>query len=75
MGSDDVSELRPPTGLLFIPQVIYEYGEQWWNDICRGILLIRLSELYGNPTSSHLVAEEKLAKEMTFALPSIYFIL
>jgi hypothetical protein len=19
-------------GLLFIPQIIYEYGEQWWND-------------------------------------------
>jgi hypothetical protein len=24
---DYISELRPPTGLLFIPQVIYEYGE------------------------------------------------
>jgi hypothetical protein len=28
--------LRPPTGLLFIAQVIYEYGEPWWNDIHRG---------------------------------------
>jgi hypothetical protein len=26
MGRDYVSELRPPTGLLFIPQVIYEHG-------------------------------------------------
>jgi hypothetical protein len=31
-----VSELRPQTGLLFIPQVIYEYGQRWWNDIYRG---------------------------------------
>jgi hypothetical protein len=30
-----VSELRPPTGILFIPQVIYQYGEPWWNDIGR----------------------------------------
>jgi hypothetical protein len=28
MGWDDVSELQPPTGLLFIPQVIYEHGER-----------------------------------------------
>jgi hypothetical protein len=27
MGWHEVSELRPPTGLLFISQVIYEYGE------------------------------------------------
>jgi hypothetical protein len=33
---DDVSELRPPTGLLFIPQLIYEYGEPRWNDTDRG---------------------------------------
>jgi hypothetical protein len=26
-GRDDVSELRSPKGLLFIPQVIYEHGE------------------------------------------------
>jgi hypothetical protein len=32
-GWDYVSELRPSAGLLFIPQTIYEYGEQWWNDI------------------------------------------
>jgi hypothetical protein len=30
-----VSELRPPVALLFIPQVMYEYGETWWNDINR----------------------------------------
>jgi hypothetical protein len=31
-----VSELRPPTGLVFIPLVIYEYGEPRRNDIDRG---------------------------------------
>jgi hypothetical protein len=35
-GRGYVSELRPPTGLLFIPKVIYEYVEPWWNDIYRG---------------------------------------
>jgi hypothetical protein len=38
MGWDDVSELRPPAGLLFIPNIIYEYGEPLWNDIDRKIL-------------------------------------
>jgi hypothetical protein len=36
MGPDDVSELRPPTQLLFIPQVIYEYGQPRWNDTGKG---------------------------------------
>jgi hypothetical protein len=34
---DDVSELRPTTGLLFISRVIYERGELWWNDADREI--------------------------------------
>jgi hypothetical protein len=33
-----VSELQPPTVPLFIPLVIYEYEEPWWNDIDRGEL-------------------------------------
>jgi hypothetical protein len=33
---ENVSELRPPTGLLFIPQVIYVCVELWWNDIDSG---------------------------------------
>jgi hypothetical protein len=33
---DYVSELRPPIGLLFISQVIFEYGEPRRNDIGRG---------------------------------------
>jgi hypothetical protein len=50
---------------LFIPQVIYEHGEPWWNDIEREKLLIHPPELSGNPTSSHLVAKQEiLAKEM-----------
>jgi hypothetical protein len=35
MECGDVSELWPPTGLLFIPQVIYEYRELRWNGIDR----------------------------------------
>jgi hypothetical protein len=50
MGWDYVIELRPPTGLLFIHQVIYEHGEPWWNKMGRGKLLIRPPELSGNPT-------------------------
>jgi hypothetical protein len=56
---DYVSDLRQPTGLLFIPQVIYEHGEPWWNDIDRKKLLIRPSELSGNSASSHLVANQE----------------
>jgi hypothetical protein len=35
MGWDYVSELRPSTGLLFIPKMIHEYGESWRNDTDR----------------------------------------
>jgi hypothetical protein len=44
MGWDYVSELRPPTGLLFIPQVMYGHEEPWWNDVDMGKLLICLPE-------------------------------
>jgi hypothetical protein len=33
MRRDDISALRPPTGLLFMPQVIYEHREPWWDHI------------------------------------------
>jgi hypothetical protein len=33
MGWDCVSELRPPTGIFFIIQMIYQYGQPQWNDI------------------------------------------
>jgi hypothetical protein len=32
---DFVCELRPPAGLLFIPQMILDHGELRWNDIDR----------------------------------------
>jgi hypothetical protein len=37
---------------LFIPQVIYEHREPWWNDIDRGKLLIRPPVLSDYPTKS-----------------------
>jgi hypothetical protein len=51
MWRDYVSELRPPTGLLFISQVIYGHGEPQWNDINKEKLLICLPELSGHPTT------------------------
>jgi phage pi2 protein 07 len=56
---DDVSELRSPTDLLFIPQVIYEHGKPRWDAIDGG-KVIRPSELTGRASSSHLVAKEML---------------
>jgi hypothetical protein len=41
MGSDYVSELLPLTDILFIPQMIYEYGERRWKDIDRENLRTR----------------------------------
>jgi len=29
VGLGEISQLRPPAGLLFIPQMIYENGELW----------------------------------------------
>jgi hypothetical protein len=66
MGQDFVSDLRPPAGLLFIPEVIYEYGESLWNnDVDRGKLICPL-ELSGNIyQQSRLVAkQEKHGEEM-----------
>jgi hypothetical protein len=56
---DYVSKLQSPTGLLFIPEVIYEHWAPWWNDIDRERLLIRPPQLSGNPTSSHLVSSQE----------------
>jgi hypothetical protein len=36
MGRDYVSELRPQTDLLFVPQIIYEHGEPRYSNIDRG---------------------------------------
>jgi hypothetical protein len=49
MGWDYVTELWPPTGLLFISQVINENGEPWWNYVSGGkLVFVRQSS--GNPT-------------------------
>jgi hypothetical protein len=68
--------MLPPTGLLFIPHVIYVYGELWWNDIYGGTP-DSSSDLSGNLFSSHLVAkQEEMAQEMIkFSLRSISLIL
>jgi hypothetical protein len=54
--------------------VIYDNGEQWWNDINGGKLLILPPKL---STGSHLAAKhDEVAKEITdFALEIISFIL
>jgi hypothetical protein len=48
---DNVSELRPPTGLLFITQEIYEYGEPRWKDSDR----IKLKNSEKNLSQCHFV--------------------
>jgi hypothetical protein len=35
IGKDYISELWPLMGLLFISQMIYDYGEPWWNNMDR----------------------------------------
>jgi hypothetical protein len=50
-----VSELRPPTGLLFILRGECEDGDPWWNDIDKG----SPPELSGKPTSSHLIVKQE----------------
>jgi hypothetical protein len=45
-----VFKLGPPAGLLFTPKAIYESGDPWWNEVDRGKLLTRPSELSGNFT-------------------------
>jgi hypothetical protein len=56
------------------PKWYNEYGDAWWNGIGMGKLLIRLPDLSGNHTSSHLVAEQdELAEEvLNLALRSIF---
>jgi hypothetical protein len=55
MGWDYVSDLQPPAGLLFIPHMIYELENAWWNDVDRG-KLIRPPDLWQSYQQSHLVA-------------------
>jgi hypothetical protein len=75
VGWDYVSERRPPTGLLLIPQVIYEHGEQWWNNTDREELLICPPDLIANVTNSYLVTkQQELAKKVSSVKTTQYYI-
>jgi hypothetical protein len=41
-------------GLLFIPQVMNEYGQPWWNDIDRGKLKKNLSQFHFVHQKTHM---------------------
>jgi hypothetical protein len=70
-----VSELRWTTGLLFIPQVIYEHGEPWWNDVNRGnSWLVHPSSLAILPAKSSGRKQNWAKRIMNFALWSFFFI-
>jgi hypothetical protein len=58
-GSDYVSELQPPTGLLFIRPVIYEHGVPWMNDIERRTPDSSTRALWQFYQQIHLVANRK----------------
>jgi hypothetical protein len=66
MGWDFISEMWPPLGLLFIPRLIYEYGQQWWNDdVDKWKLPICPPELWQFYHLSNLVAkQDEMAKEI-----------
>jgi hypothetical protein len=53
MGRDCVSELRPPTGVLFTLQMGYEH---WWNDIDRR----KLKKSGKNLSQCHFVHHKSL---------------
>jgi hypothetical protein len=63
-------------GLLFIPQVMYEHGELWWNDVEWG-KLIHQSAVWQSYQQGHLVAsQEDLGKgNYGFYLQNVSFIL
>jgi hypothetical protein len=63
MGLDYVSELQPPTGLLSIPQVIYEHGDI---GVATMVLMIRRNQ------SPEL---ERARPLIDFFLLALYFIL
>jgi hypothetical protein len=57
MMMDYVSELRLPTKLLFVRQVIYEHGEPRWNNLDRGkLLILSTTALWQSYQQSNLVA-------------------
>jgi hypothetical protein len=75
MGWDYVSKLRRATGILFIPQAIYQHRVPWWNDIGReNSWFVHQSYLAILPVeSSSRKWRRCLAKEMmNLALRSIF---
>jgi hypothetical protein len=67
MGWEYVFEPRPVTGLLFIPQMIYESGEPWWNytDRIKPQNLPRATLSTINPTWADLGTNPGLRRERT----------
>jgi hypothetical protein len=52
VGWDYVSELWSPMDLLFIPKMIHEHGEPWWNAIYKGKANNSREKIYHSATSS-----------------------
>jgi hypothetical protein len=57
----------------FIPQMIYEHGEPWWNDTGRGKLLIRPPELSVRTTSTAIQQQSRRNLEVKNLALEIYF--
>jgi hypothetical protein len=73
---DHISKLRPPTGVLFIPRVIYKHGETWWIDIDRKISsFIHHSYLAFLPVQSSGIKQDERAKKINVALQNVLYIL
>jgi hypothetical protein len=62
MSTCHVSELQPPTGKLFIPQIIYECGKPQWNDTDRG----KVKNAERNMLQCHFV-HHKSQTDLSFA--------
>jgi hypothetical protein len=70
-----ISELRPPSGVLFILRVIYKHGETWWNDIDRKISsFIHHSYLAFLPVQSSGSKQDERANKINLALRNILYI-
>jgi hypothetical protein len=65
MASDHVSELQPPTGILLMPQMIYEHGVSWWNYNDRGNRRTRRKIYPSTPLSKipHILTDPGLLGE------------
>jgi hypothetical protein len=74
MVRDYVSDLRPPTCLLFIPQVIYGHGKSCCNDIDRGKLICHHSSLEIVLAESSSSKVTGTAKEIMNSLQNIVLI-